>query len=256
MKNHFYIPYTGNKREEVEEIYNKINFNNIDTVIEPFCGSCAISYYIYTKNPNLKFVFNDNNKYLKEMYEIIKNDGLEQLQNEINDIIDTITLNENPKLKYNEIIKKDCLKCWIIGNKVYCIRPFMYPINKKITHIDLSKHKIIDFFKNGNITFTNIDGVECYKKYMSCKKNLIILDPPYISTHNDFYLNSSMEIYNYLYKNNMMKVKAYVMLILEDLWITNLLFDKAYKYSYNKKYNGFNKKQVNHTIYSNRKHYE
>lgn len=254
MKNHFYIPYAGNKREEVEEIYNKINFNKIDTVVEPFCGSCAISYYIYAKKPELNFVFNDNNKYLKEMFDIIKNNGLEQLQTNINNIIDTITTNENPKEKYNEIIKKDGLKNWIIGNKVYYIRPFMYPTNKKITHIDLLKCPVIDFFKNGKITFTNMDGVECYEKYKDNKKNLIILDPPYISTNNDFYLTPNMNIYEYLHKNCIMKNKAYIMIILEELWITNLLFDKSYKYSYDKKYTGFKKKQVKHIIYSNRKY--
>jgi site-specific DNA-adenine methylase len=44
MKNHFFYPYFGNKREEVEHIYNLSDLNNIDTIVEPFCGSCAVSY--------------------------------------------------------------------------------------------------------------------------------------------------------------------------------------------------------------------
>ena len=74
MKNHFYIGYAGNKRQEVEIIYNSLNLSNITTIIEPYCGTCAISYYIWLKHPNLKFILNDNNIYLKEIYEIIKDD--------------------------------------------------------------------------------------------------------------------------------------------------------------------------------------
>jgi len=253
MKNHFFFGYAGNKRGEVEDIYNNINFDKIDTVIEPFCGTCAISYYIYTKKPNLKFVLNDNNKYLKELYDLTLTDGLEQLQTQINELIDIINTDENPKAKYNEIVKKDDLKCWILGNKVYYIRPMMYPLNKKLTHINLSKCPIVDFYKNATITFTNNEGIECFEKYMNKKNNLIILDPPYISTNNDFYISPNMNIYEYLHNNNILKAKAYIIIILEELWITNLLFKGTYKYSYDKKYTGFKKKEVKHIIYSNRK---
>ncbi len=46
MKNHFYIPYMGNKRQEVEQIYNSIDFNGITTVIEPYAGKSEMYYYI------------------------------------------------------------------------------------------------------------------------------------------------------------------------------------------------------------------
>ena len=75
MKNHFYMCYSGIKREEVENIYNLINFNNITTIVEPFCGSCAMSYYISTKHPKkFKYILNDNNEYLREMFDIIRDD--------------------------------------------------------------------------------------------------------------------------------------------------------------------------------------
>ena len=39
-----------NKRNEVELIqeYIKNDLNDITTIIEPFCGSCAISFYLWT----------------------------------------------------------------------------------------------------------------------------------------------------------------------------------------------------------------
>ena len=49
MKNHFFFPYCGNKRQEVERLYKTVEnkIDDIDILIEPYCGSCAFSYYVY-----------------------------------------------------------------------------------------------------------------------------------------------------------------------------------------------------------------
>ena len=70
MKNHFVFSYAGNKRKEVEEIYKNINFNNITTILEPFCGSCSLSYYIWTLN---KVVMNFINQILMKILQIYMN---------------------------------------------------------------------------------------------------------------------------------------------------------------------------------------
>ena len=79
MKNHFLISYAGNKRNECENIFNYCKFllnnNEIDTIVEPFCGSQAFSYYISTLYPKkFKYILNDNDIFLKELYEIFKDD--------------------------------------------------------------------------------------------------------------------------------------------------------------------------------------
>ena len=61
MKNHFYMPYKGNKRQEVVRIFDEIDFEKLTTVIEPYCGSCAMSYYISTQYTGIKYILNDNN---------------------------------------------------------------------------------------------------------------------------------------------------------------------------------------------------
>ena len=76
MKNHFFIPYSGNKRNEVNKIYDNIKIqSNINTIIEPYCGTAAMSYYIWSlnKNKNYNYVLNDNNNYLTELYNVAKN---------------------------------------------------------------------------------------------------------------------------------------------------------------------------------------
>ena len=68
MKNHFIFSYAGNKRNEVEQIFDKIDLKDIDTIIEPFCGSSAMSYYLSTLYPKkFKYILNDNSK---EIYNI------------------------------------------------------------------------------------------------------------------------------------------------------------------------------------------
>ena len=66
MKNHFYIAYPGNKRKEMKGLYSYLDFTNIDIIVEPYSGSCAVSYYISTQNQGLTDILNDNNISLKE----------------------------------------------------------------------------------------------------------------------------------------------------------------------------------------------
>jgi site-specific DNA-adenine methylase len=51
--NHFVISYAGNKRKEVEKIYENIKdkLDDIDNIIEPFCGTSALSCYISQQHP-------------------------------------------------------------------------------------------------------------------------------------------------------------------------------------------------------------
>ena len=94
MKNHFYISYNGNKRNEAENFYNSIDLSQIKTIIEPFVGTGAISYYIQTKNPDLKFILNDNNKFIIEMYNIMKDDEkLKAFEDKINLCIRAFLIN-------------------------------------------------------------------------------------------------------------------------------------------------------------------
>jgi len=79
------------------------------------------------------------------------------------------------------------------------------------------------------------------------------MDPPYISTCNDFYYDHSMNIYEYLYNNKITNEKAKIYLILENIWIIKLLFQHNFiLFEYDKKYES-SKKQTTHIIISNTK---
>jgi len=101
-KNHFFIPYPGNKRSEVEKIYEsfKDKLDDVEYIVEPFCGTSAFSYYMSLKHPKkFKYILNDNNNLLIETYKIAQDDDkLNELILDINDKIVDIN-----KEKYNKV---------------------------------------------------------------------------------------------------------------------------------------------------------
>ena len=253
--NHFYISYFGNKRTEAKYLYDLLDLTNITTIIEPFCGSCAISYYISTLHPGkFKYVFNDNDHYLKEMYEIIIN---EKKLKDFQMVVDNLVNNIQCKDEYNTIVRQKNIYSWFIKNKVYCMRPGMYKLDYKYDSFktDILKAPICDFFikEQQNITFTTNDANECYINYKDDIKNVIILDPPYLTSNNTFYSHPLLDIFNYLFKHSINDEKAYIYLILEKTLIMAKVFDNLELYIYDKGYSTNNIKKVNNNTVINGK---
>jgi site-specific DNA-adenine methylase len=251
-KNHFFLPYFGNKRTECDKLYNEIkdNLDNIEYIIEPYCGSAAFSYYISTLHPKkFKYILNDNNKNLIDLYKLMNDDE------KINDFI--VKLNKISKDinkdKYNNLKKVDLLENYYYTNKIYNIRPGLYPSDEKKIKTDFTNLKetpIINFLKNEDITFLNIDGIEIIEKYNN-ENCLMFLDPPYLMACNDFYFNSQVNIYEYLYFNKITNMKSKILICLENVWIIQLLFKDLIKNEYTKKYSSSNKKKTTHLIICN-----
>ena len=258
MKNHFYMPYKGNKRQEVEGIFNEINFENITTVVEPFCGSCAMSYYISTQYTGIKYILNDNNSFLKDMYEImIDEDKLTFFENKINEILSIIKNSREEYEKFTRTTKEKPINIykWFISNKYYSIRPGLFNMNpNSYKPLDLKTYPIYEFFINNDIEFTNDAGIDVYEKYINDEQNLILLDPPYLSSANHFYTDANTNIYEHLFNNAIEDVEAQILLILEDIWIIKLLFQNNINddtVTYSKKY-ASTKKKTTHIIIKNK----
>lgn len=263
MKNHFIIPYFGNKRTEVENLYNlvKDNLNNITTIIEPFCGSSAFSYYISTLHPRkYKYILNDNSKYLIELYNILKdeiktNDFIKKM-NIIHKNIFTKETDLLKKIEYDKLKEIDNIYNWFYHNKVFSIRPKLFPMKEQkrfLTYdfIKILESPIINFLRSEDITFSNGCGVECLKLYSNNNNNFIFLDPPYLQLDNDFYQNKDVHIYEYLYKNNINNMNSYIILILEDIWIIRLLFNSNNIIQTNNKTYQTTKKKTSHLTITN-----
>lgn len=251
MKNHFYISYFGNKRNEVEQLYDNIDFNNINTIIEPYCGTGALSFYIASKHPKqYKYILNDNNRRLYEMFNMIK--IINECNKFDNDIIRTLEFIDGNEDNYYEIIKKNDLIGWFIKHRFYNIRPGLFPTGKTMKFTTIKNYPIYNFFINEDITFLNNDALDVYNEYKNKDDVLIFLDPPYLGLCNDFYLNTDINIYEYLFNNNISKEKAKIYLILENNWIIKLLFkNNNILLEYDKKYQT-TKKNTSHIIIYNK----
>lgn len=250
MKNHFLIAYAGNKRSEFVEIDKFINYDNIELIIEPFCGSSAVSYQIACKYPKrFKYILNDNNNYLTDLYNVIKAGNI---NNFIDDVNKELLIIKN-KDDYLKACKTEDLKNWFIKNKFYNIRAGLYDKDMHNKKMSLTKEqlKFIDFIIHENVTITNNDWFKCFNDNKDNDKCLFIMDPPYMEACNDFYLNHSINIYEYFFNNSINTFKCHIMFILEHTWIIKLLFGANIKHKYNKSYCGNKTKNTTHCIINN-----
>jgi site-specific DNA-adenine methylase len=254
VKNHFFFGYCGNKRNEAENIYKTIvnikGINDVKTIIEPFCGSCAMSVYISHQEPKkYKYVINDNNKHLVELLKVAKSDTkLDKLIDDLNKKVVGID-----KEKYKAILKEDTLISWIISHTIYAIRPCMFPSKGHIkdNYNNFKSVDVVKFLRNENVTITNTDGIDVINKFKDIKTCLMLLDPPYIILCNEMYANSDVNIYQYLYNNKIENMKCKMLLCLESIWIIKLLFqNNKILEEYNKTYE-MSKRKTQHVIITN-----
>ena len=251
MKNHFFFPWAGNKREEVERLYNNIDLTNIKTIVEPFCGSSAFSYYISTLHPKkFNYILNDNDEHLIYLYNLFKNKELIiQTEKEINETMEKI----KNKLDYDTQIKNKNWMSWFIGHKIYTIRPYLYKLTYKYDKekpFKFSDYPIYNFLISENIEIKKNDALEIIEEYKNNNENFIFLDPPYLIACNDFYNNNNVNIYEWLYNNNIRQLNSQIILILEKNWIIELLFKDYNKIYYNKLYQT-SKKHTEHILIKN-----
>ena len=254
QKNHFFYPYTGNKRTELHEISKYIP-ENIDIVVEPFCGSCAVSFHIWTTNKDKKFILNDNNKMLQELYETIKDTEKEKhFEAKLNEALEIIRNSEDKKKEYQRFATKDTLMGWFLGHKYYSIRPFLFPQHRTgFKPVKLSDTPIYHFYKEADITFTCKDGIDCLMEYQNNPKAYIFLDPPYLNACNNYYSNPTTDIYEYIVNGpSINKAPAYIVIVVEENYITNLIFsDKKYFCKYYEKTYQTSKKLTRHKLVMN-----
>ena len=67
--------YFGNKDNEIINIIENVpNMDDIDIIIEPYCGSFALIRYLIDIYPNKTYICNDNDKMLIDTYKYLQND--------------------------------------------------------------------------------------------------------------------------------------------------------------------------------------
>lgn len=249
----FVIPYAGNKRREIDEIFKVLDFEK-EIFIEPFCGSSAISFEIHKKFPNKKFYLNDKNKELIKIYQVLKNTDYLEIEKKINDIIQTVECKEDFIKVYESYKIDNCVYKYIYLSKYsslgrlgfYSTNDFRGTKGKSVFKFSKLNIEFISFIKSENVFITNEDWFYLWEKFKDNSSTYFIFDPPYLNSCNEFYGSKTTNVYEYFSEG--INVNSKFCFILEDMWITRLLF-KGYKnVDYNKKYE-ISKKKTKHIIY-------
>jgi site-specific DNA-adenine methylase len=266
MKNHFPFPYVGNKRQELDFINTNAFTNlieNINTVVEPFCGSCAFSYQFWFhhekgRNKQYKYILNDNNGLLIQLLNVLKfTDQTEMLLTGIREFI--MSLN---KEKYNILRRKNThnalnLVEYVVFNKCYNVRIGIYD-EDSVRKVDLIINKIknapiIEFLRTANIEILQLDAIKIYEMYKFNHKSLLYQDPPYINSTNYYYRDPCFDIFEHIFNDDMKMFEAIILFHLEDTFITKLLTkDRLFEIlKYAKTYE-ITKRKTTHILLSNK----
>ena len=253
-QNPFVFCYNGSKRREVETIYEclKDKLENVDTIIEPFCGTSSMSVFIAIKHPlKYKYILNDMNTRMIELYRLMMDkEKFSIFVNEFNEAVKTISCKEN----YDILVKKDDFLGWFIGSIIRGIRPNLYVIGYKPKVYNFDELPVIKFLRTENVSITATDGTNVLKKYQDDTNCLLLLDPPYLMSCNFFYDKECRgeEIYEYCVENCIGNMKAKILFILEDNWILKFFFKGYITETYDKKYETKQRK-TKHVSISNMK---
>lgn len=247
--NHFIISYAGNKRSEFSEIKKKILLTNIKYIVEPFAGTSAFSYFLSLEYPKeFTYILNDNNKHLMELYLVMKDeDKLKDFEKEFNLFVS----NDLTKEKYLKRLLTDDMFSFVLKNKIFKIRPGLFPLNYKPKEHNFNNIPIINFLRTEKVEFYNIDAIEIIKKYNK-PDCFIFLDPPYIFSCNDNYSDvGDINVYEYLHNNKITLFNSKIMMCINSMWISEMLFKDNIKSRYSKNYSGHHKKNAEHIIITN-----
>jgi len=254
----------------IDELFKN---NQIDTVVEPFCGSCAVSFYIFNNHDpekKIKYLINDNDKLLIDFLQHIKINGSDKLFNEINEILKLPY--EDYKLKFNDIKSeyktKPNIFNYLFYNKIYTYRRgLLIPEDKyKNIFINYERSKKINdnldlFFKNDNLTLFNLDYLEFLNNVNKLnKKTFIYFDPPYLNSHNsdyntylcnklnkDYFINDNT--YMYIFIKYLLSKRINILLTINKNSLNEYIYGKYIKLEYRVIYQYTNNNHKKNTIH-------
>lgn len=248
----FFFAYPGNKRTEYKEVKDLISpyFDTLETFVEPFCGSCAISYSIFKDlGDSKKYHMNDIDSNLCSFYQNIKDDNIEKMKQTLKDKYEHIQ-----KEEYTNIIKnkEKTFDEWLLLKIFNGAGKACYPTNKTFPTLKKwnSQNPYVSFLKHTGVSNSNFkDVMEFYK---NDEKTFLFIDPPYINSNNEWYdREENKEDFESLFlyiRDFMESSKCKAMLVVNDRLLMRLLFPTMIKKRYNKLYQITKRKDVHLVI--------
>jgi site-specific DNA-adenine methylase len=237
----------GNKTRELKLLLPIIEQHiTKDTIfVEPFCGSCVVSFNVYMKHNNIKFHINDIDSFRIQFYNNMKD---EEGRNEFYKLQDKVLDTNGGDSIYYEILGKNKCKmttdynAYIISKTIYAFRMGLYPTTKKVNKKIISENWINFFNKS---TITNEDFKIILDKYKDNDNAFIYLDPPYMDSFNAGYSGAytgkshdeDMKIIDntqiYIDLLDLLKCKCKVLFSINSYALTQYIYKDYIKSDYN-----------------------
>jgi site-specific DNA-adenine methylase len=264
---HFIYAYYGNKRSEIKNIINYFPpENTYNLVVEAFCGSSAVSFYL-----NKNSILNDLDKDLCDIYEYIKNNDI---QNTFNDSYSLVNDLKNKGMTNREIIKNlknDKSILSILALKFHERQLTYCKFFKNIRKPKKATKKQLNFqsFIKNKCVILNKNYLDIFESYKNNSNVFLFLDPPYLDSNNSYYYSESEIKENKHIINDNTKIfidivyllktaKCKIMMIINDNYLNRYLYDGFIKHTYDKQYsntlnidNKSYKRQTKHLIITN-----
>lgn len=245
----FFFDYVGGKSKDLKHIQSFVNLDEIDTICEPFCGSCSFS----TSQQNIKkFIINDIDKnliiFLSDVMLGKLNKYIEYYNNNINKYINadkTKPTTEWYNMKRN--IKNLNIHDWYLMKRSSRGGCGMFRL--KYTNENITNYKKnIDFYTKNDIKISSHDYTKILNDVKNKKNVFVFLDPPYMDSFNasySTYEGKSVDDDNKIIDKTKMFIdillflkiaKCKIMLIINKNAITEYLYKDFIKGEYNKRY--------------------
>jgi len=179
----------GGKAREYKYIKPLVDLTGVNKIVEPFCGSAAISYAYFKDGFNGDFYLNDNDRELINFYNDIQQNGSDKYIKHARDIMD----NDFTKAKHDNIIKEykktPTLDGFYYYNKCYNFRKGVYPDPALCkTNVTPGMYDEIDkFYKSPRVHYSCKDYMNTFEQFKDDEKALLFLDPPYFKSCNSTY---------------------------------------------------------------------
>lgn len=252
----FIISYNGNKYQETKKHLLNHVATDVDYIAEPFCGIFGFSRAYFLNNPDsdVKYLLNDTNKELIDLYINLKND-YDGVIKKINIFIesDDFQKHEDTGKEFNKFMKK---QDFIIQNmfRTMCQGIFNKKNVSRIKNFVAKRDIYTKFFKK--CEFYCLDYTD-FMEIVNQKKCLVYYDPPYFNSYNlayqlskednEYYDGTKMylDILKYFESNNK------CIMVLNQIAVIDKLFEKYIKTRYSGVYSNLSKNIKRHVIYSN-----
>jgi len=265
MSSLFYFDYYGNKRTEIKNIFPYLTHEmilNIDTIVEPFCGSCAFSLDMFCKKgySDIDYNVNDIDDQLIDFLNVVKKDGFrpfydyakkydyDRTDQEIR--MEAKTEYKNNKNAFTFFMKEKTKQRLYISKK-------MNSFTNEYNYVKFDKTDA--FFNKANITCCDYKTI--FEQYMDNDKSLLFIDPPYFDSKNLQYscmrnkdINNGDMTDNTRFYVDILEIlkngKCKIICILNNNKLMKFLYGDYIKSIYDKTYQ-MTKKKTTHMIITN-----